>query len=57
MLTQLLGVTFEDCATDALVVEMAGVPVHYLNLTALRKTKAATNRPQDLWDLENLPPA
>lgn len=57
LMTQLLGVTFEECAIDALVVEMAGVPVHYLNLAALRKTKAATNRPQDAWDLENLPPA
>ncbi|RYY07573.1 MAG: hypothetical protein EOO36_24535, partial [Cytophagaceae bacterium] len=29
LMTQLLGVTFEECAADALVVEMAGVPVRY----------------------------
>ncbi len=56
LMTQLLGVTFEECAADALVVEMAGVPVPYINLRALRKAKAATGRPQDLQDLENLPP-
>lgn len=56
LMTQLLGVTFAECATDALVVEMAGVPVRYINLAALRKAKAATGRPQDLQDLENLPP-
>jgi hypothetical protein len=56
LMTQLLGVTFEECATDALLVEIAGVPVRYINLAALRKAKAATRRPQDLQDLENLPP-
>jgi len=56
LMTQLLGVTFEECATGALLVETAGVPVHYVNLAALRKAKAASRRPQDLQDLENLPP-
>lgn len=56
LMTQLLGVTFAECATDALLVEIAGVPVRYINLVALRKAKAATSRPQDLQDLENLPP-
>ncbi len=56
LMTQLLGVTFAECAADALVIEMAGVPVRYINLSALRKAKAATSRPQDLQDLENLPP-
>ena len=56
LMTQLAGVTFEECATDPLVVEMAGVPVRYLNLAALRKAKATTRRPQDIQDLENLPP-
>jgi hypothetical protein len=53
LMTQLLSVTFAECTTDGLVVEMASVPVRYINLAALRKAKAATGRPQDL---ENLPP-
>ncbi len=57
LMTQLLGVTFEECATDALVVEITGIPVHYINLAALRKAKEATHRSQDLQDLANLPPA
>ena len=57
LLTQVKDVTFEECAANALVVETVGIPVRYINLAALRKTKAATNRPQDLQDLENLPPA
>ncbi|HET9502581.1 MAG TPA: DUF6036 family nucleotidyltransferase [Hymenobacter sp.] len=56
LMTQLLGVTFEECATDALLVEQSGVPVRYINLAALRKAKTATSRPQDLQDLANLPP-
>jgi hypothetical protein len=56
LMTQLLGVTFEECATDTLLVEVEGVSVRYINLAALRKAKAATRRPQDLQDLENLPP-
>ncbi len=57
LLTQVKEVTFAECAANALVTETAGVPIRYINLAALRKTKAATNRPQDLQDLENLPPA
>ncbi|MFD1874356.1 nucleotidyltransferase [Hymenobacter bucti] len=56
LMTQIAGVTFAECATDALVVEVAGVPVTYCNLGALRKAKAATQRPQDMQDLANLPP-
>ena len=56
-MTQLREVTFEECAANALITEIAGVPIRYINLAALRKTKAATNRPQDVQDLENLPPA
>ena len=57
LMTQLREVTFEECAANALITEIAGVPIRYINLAALRKTKAATNRPQDVQDLENLPPA
>ena len=57
LLTQVKGVSYEECATNALIVETINLPVRYINLGALRKAKAATNRPQDLQDLENLPPA
>ena len=57
LMTQLAGVTFEECATDALTVETDAIPVRYINLAALRKAKTATSRPQDLQDLTNLPPA
>ncbi|WP_223648896.1 nucleotidyltransferase family protein [Hymenobacter psoromatis] len=57
LLTQVKGVSYEECATNALIVETANLPVRYINLRALRKAKAAINRPQDLQDLENLPPS
>lgn len=57
LLTEVRGVSFDECANNALVVQVEGLPVYYINLAALRKAKAATARPQDLLDLENLPPA
>ncbi|NML65465.1 nucleotidyltransferase family protein [Hymenobacter sp. RP-2-7] len=57
LLTEVQGVSFAECATNALVLEMEAIPVRYINLGALRKAKAATARPQDLLDLENLPPS
>jgi len=55
LLTAVQGVSFAECANNALVTELTGIPVRYCNLSALRKAKAATGRPQDLLDLENLP--
>ena len=57
LLTQVQGVSFAECANNALVLEVEAIPVRYINLGALRKAKAATARPQDLLDLENLPPS
>ncbi len=56
LMTQVAGVTFDECATNALLVEEADITVHYCNLSALRKAKTTTQRPQDLQDLANLPP-
>ena len=56
LMTQVLGVSFEEVAAGALEMTFGDVPVRYIGLTALRATKAATGRPQDLRDLENLPP-
>ena len=55
LMTSVLGIGFEEAAADALELLFADVPVRYIGLAALRATKLATGRPQDLWDLENLP--
>lgn len=55
LLTEIRGVSFEECATNALITEIEGLPMRYINLGALRKAKAVTARLQDLLDLENLP--
>ncbi|GAB2453597.1 hypothetical protein GCM10011375_00660 [Hymenobacter qilianensis] len=55
LMTQLLGVSLEDCLNGSLELTFAGVPVQHISLAALRQTKRATGRPQDLRDLENLP--
>ncbi|MBC8081953.1 MAG: hypothetical protein H7Z21_01970 [Hymenobacter sp.] len=55
LMTQVLGVTFDDCLDGSLELTFAGVPVRCMGLAALRVTKRATGQPQDLRDLENLP--
>ncbi|WP_210517832.1 hypothetical protein [Hymenobacter terricola] len=57
LMTQLLGVSFEECLTDSLQLQFGDVPVRYIGLAALRTAKRASGRPQDLRDLENLPEA
>ncbi len=55
LMTSLLGVSFEEATADALDIVFGEVPVRHISLNALRATKRATGRPQDLRDLENLP--
>ncbi|AMJ66674.1 hypothetical protein [Hymenobacter sp. PAMC 26628] len=55
LMTQVLGVSFDDCLAGSLQLQFADVPVRYIGLEALRATKRATGRPQDLRDLDNLP--
>ncbi len=57
LMTDLLGVGFEAATADALEIAVTDVPVRYISLVALRAAKQATGRPQDLRDLENLPPS
>ncbi len=57
LMTQIKGVEFDECWDGATVVEYEGVAIRFISLRALRLAKAATARPQDLNDLENLPPA
>ena len=56
LMTQVLGVTFAECRHEAPAITTNGLPVRFVNLAALRRNKAATGRPKDLDDLENLPP-
>ena len=55
LMTALLGISFDDAGANSLEMKFAEVPVRYIGLAALRATKQATGRPQDLRDLENLP--
>ena len=54
-MTEVLGVGFAEATADVLTLIVSDVPVRYISLAALRATKQATGRPQDLRDLENLP--
>lgn len=55
-MTDLPGVSFDEAVAGGLELTFADVPARYISLAALRATKKATGRPQDLRDLENLPP-
>ena len=55
ILTEVLGITFEECYKNHVVVELDGVPVRMLGLSDLIKSKRATGRAKDLADLDNLP--
>ncbi len=55
ILTETLGVTFEECYEKRMVVEVEGIRVNMLSLADLIKNKRAVGRPKDLADLDNLP--
>jgi hypothetical protein len=55
ILTSTIGVTFEECYKNKLVIETQGVAVNYIGLQDLIKNKKAVGRPKDLEDLQNLP--
>ncbi len=55
LLTFTLGVTFDECYKNRVVLDTEGVPVNFISLSDLIRNKQATGRPQDLRDLENLP--
>ena len=57
LMTQMLGVSFEECLPGSLQLQFADVPIRYVGLAALRAAKRVSGRPQDLRDLENLPEA
>lgn len=55
LLTFTLGVTFDECYKNRVVLDTEGVAVNFISLSDLIRNKQATGRPQDLRDLENLP--
>ena len=55
ILTDIDGVTFEDCRSRAIVQTVDGTRVPVISLSDLKINKRASARPKDLDDLENLP--
>lgn len=54
IMTFTLGVSFDECYDNRLVLEIQGEQVNFIGLRQLLENKKATGRPQDLRDLENL---
>lgn len=57
VLTSISGVDFETCYNRRIVDVVDDVEVSIINLSDLRKNKAASGRNKDLNDLERLPPS
>ncbi len=55
VLTEIDGVTFEECYADRLAVEIDDQLVHLISRDHLRKNKRAAGRHKDLDDVEHLP--
>lgn len=54
LLTTLPGIDFETCYLKKVIVDIDGVPIHFIDLESLKKNKESTGRAQDLADIENL---
>lgn len=55
LLSSISGVTFEEAATDTVIVVIAGETLPVIGIAALRANKQATQRRKDREDLRNLP--
>jgi len=55
ILTAVSGLTFPEAASNAEVMTFDGLSVPVISLRDLRTNKAASGRPKDLADLDNLP--
>ena len=49
------GVDFDECYSERVVADVAGVQVSIIGLNQLKKNKKASGRLKDLADLEHLP--
>lgn len=54
VLTGIDGVTFEECWKERKEVNLVGAPVPFIGIESLLKNKAASPRPKDKIDLEEL---
>ena len=54
LLTSLVGVNFETCYADKVIVDIEGMPVNFVDLENLKQNKQSSGRAQDLADIENL---
>lgn len=55
LITQIDGVEFDDCYSQRHPLMLGDMSVEVISLKDLRRNKAASGRPQDLADLDNLP--
>lgn len=55
IINQISGVEFDECYQNKIIEVIDNVPVNIINLSDLKKNKAASGRPKDLNDLEYLP--
>jgi len=55
ILTSISGVEFEACYAEKETVQIEEIVVPVISLVRLRENKAASGRPKDLADLDNLP--
>jgi hypothetical protein len=54
LLTGISGINFDEAIHNSQLTEMDSVPVRTLGLESLLKNKAASGRPKDLADLDQL---
>jgi hypothetical protein len=54
LVTSLTDADFTDCYDKKVIAKINGVTVNFIDLDSLRKNKQASNRPQDIADLEHL---
>lgn len=55
VMNEIDGVTFDECRAGRIEANVDGISVHFIGLTDLRRNKAASARPKDLDDLQQLP--
>ncbi len=55
IMTVTLGITFDECYTNRVILPINGVATNVISLPDLIRNKQALARPQDLQDLDNLP--
>ena len=54
LLNHIDGVAFDDCFKNKKEVTVEGVKINFISYNDLLKNKRASNRPQDIADLDNL---